>query len=175
MKKIEKVISILTSIVSTLSYLGFLAVMVLIVVDVVMGKVTGGVTRVIGAYEIIQYLLLCGVFASFAYTQSLHGHVHVTMLISKFPQKLRFLIYGITYILSAATAALLTYAAAAQANYSISAGTKTGVLGIPLFPFFWVECFCMAIFAITLVWDVIKSFIAMFNKEVAEEIQSTWA
>lgn len=172
MKKIDKGISLLTGIVSTVSYIGFLAVMAVIAIDVVMRKMFGnGIT---GAYEIVQYVLMCGVFASFAYCQSLRGHVHVTMFISKLPAKPRFLVYGLTGLLSTIAAIALTYAASVQANYSFTAGTKTGVLGIPLYPFFWVECFCMAIFAITLFWDVVKSIMAMWNQEAAEDIQSSW-
>ena len=173
MKIIDKVVSVLTSIVSTLSYVGFLAIMALIAVDVFLRKFfRGGVT---GTYELVQYLLMCGVFASFAYTQSLRGHVHVTMFIAKFPKHLRFIVYGLTGVFSTVAAVVLTYAAAIQTNYSMTAGTKTGVLGVPLYPFFAVECFCMGVFAVTLAWDVVKSFIALGNQEVADDIQSSWS
>lgn len=171
-KKIDKISLTLTSVVSIVSYVGFLAVMLLIVVDVLLRKVVGsGVT---GAYEMVERLLMVAVFASFAYTQSKQGHVHVTMFISKLPSVLRFILVGLTGILSSGAAFLLAYAAVLQAKSSLALGTKTGVLGIALCPFFWVEAVCMAVFGIALLWDVIKSFAAIKNKEVAQEIQSHW-
>lgn len=171
-KKIDKISLALTSVVSIVSYIGFLAVMLLIVVDVLLRKIMdSGVT---GAYEMVERLLMVAVFASFAYTQSKQGHVHVTMFISKLPNAVRFVLVGLTGILSSGAAFLLAYAAVLQANSSLALGTKTGVLGIALYPFFWVEAVCMAVFGVALLWDVVKSFVAIKNKEVAQEIQSHW-
>lgn len=171
-KKIDAVLSRITGVVSLVSYLGFLAIMLLIVVDVVLRKLSGsGIT---GAYEMVERILMCGVFAGFAYTQSLQGHVHVTMLISHFPAKLRFIVFGLTGIISSFAAFALSYAAVYQASYSFSAATRTGVLGIPLYPFFWIEAVCMAAFGIALLWDAFKSFAAVGNKELAAQIQSNW-
>ncbi len=171
-EKIDKGLSRITGIVSIISYGGFLAVMLLIVVDVVLRKTID--TGVKGTMEMVERMLMCAVFAGFAYTQSLQGHVHVTMLISHFPAKARFAAFGVTGIISAAAAFVLTYAAVYQANVSYSMSTRTGVLGIPLFPFFWVEAVCMAMFGVTLLWEVIKSFAAIGNQKLAEEIQSSW-
>ncbi len=171
-KKIDRALLGFTTTVSLVSYVGFLAVMLIIVVDVLQRKITG--TGINGAYELVERILMCGVFAAFAYTQSLRGHVHVTMFISKLPSKPRFLVFGLTGILSSMGAFALAYAAVLQAQYSMSAGTMTGVLQIALYPFFFIEAICMAIFGLTLLWDVCKSFIAIGNKDVAEDIESSW-
>lgn len=171
-KKVDKVVHGITGIVSIASYVGFLAIMGIIVVDVVLRKLTSsGIT---GSYELVERVLMFAVFASFAYTQSLQGHVHVTMFVSKFPAKLRFVVLGLTGLLSAFAAFLLAYAAVVQANDALRKSTMTGVLGIPLFPFFWIEAVCMAAFGLALLWDVVRSFAAIGNQEVAEEIQANW-
>ena len=176
MKKVTNVLHKITGIVSLITHVSFLAIMVVIVADVILRKFGGaGIT---GAYEIVQVVLSAGVFAGFAYTQSEHGHVHVTLLISHFPQKIRFLVYGILAILSTAAAFFAAYGAylATLDNYKkfLNGAGTTGVLRIPYYPFYIIEIICMAMLGVALAWDMIKSFIAIGNKEVAEEIQSTW-
>ena len=176
MKKITDIIHKITAAVSVITHISFLAIMIIIVVDVIWRKAGGaGIT---GAYEIVQVVLAAGVFAGFAYTQSEHGHVHVTLLISHFPQKLRFIVYGLLAILSTAAAFIAAYGAflGFQDNYKkfLNGAGATGVIGIPYFPFYIIECICMFMLGVALAWDMIKSFIAVGNKEVAEEIQSTW-
>ena len=177
MKKVTNIIHKITAAVSVITHVSFLAIMVIIVLDVILRKAGGsGIT---GAYEIVQVVLAAGVFAGFAYTQSEHGHVHVTLLISHFPQKVRFLVYGILAILSTAGAFLAAYGAylAAVDNYKkfVNGGAgSTGVIRIPYYPFYIIEIICMVMLGVALAWDMIKSFIAIGNPEVAEEIQSTW-
>lgn len=172
MKKIDSFFTRVTSIVSIVSYAGFFAVMLIIVFDVFLRRITG--SGISGTYEIVERTLMCGVFASFAYTQSLHGHVRVTMFFSKFPKVLRFITNALAYLFGAVAAAALTYAAIIQTGVSSSTGTKTGVLGMPLAPFFLIEAICMAIFAIVLLWEVVKSFAAIGNDELAEDIMKDW-
>ena len=177
MKKIDKILHKLSGIILILGYISFIGVMLVICIDVVMRKVaTNGIT---GAYEIVEVVLSVGVFAGFAYCQSEHGHVHVTLLLQLFPQKLRFFIYGLMSIFSTIAAFAVAYAAYLQAGDSYAkflkgAGT-TGVIRIPYFPFYWVEIVCMIVFGLTLAWDMIKNFIAIGHKDLAEEIQSTWS
>ena len=176
MKKFTDVLHKITAGVSIITHISFLAIMVIIVVDVILRKV--GNTGITGAYEMVQVVLSAGVFAGFAYTQSEHGHVHVTLLISHFPQKARFFVYGLLAVLSTLAACFAAYGAAlgAMDNYKkfLNGAGATGVLKIPYYPFYWIEAVCMGILAFALCWDMIKSFIAIGNKEVAEEIQSTW-
>ena len=53
-------------------------------------------------------------------------------------------------------------------------GESTANLLIPYWPFYIVECVAFALFTITLLVDCAKAFVAMFDHEVAEEVQSTW-
>lgn len=176
MKKVTGIIHKITAAVSVITHISFLAIMVIIVLDVIMRKV--GSSGITGAYEIVQVVLSAGVFAGFAYTQSEHGHVHVTLLISRFPQKMRFFVYGLLAVLSTAAAFFAAYGAylATLDNYKkfLNGAGSTGVLRIPYYPFYIIEIICMVMLGIALAWDMIKSFIAIGNKEVAEEIQSTW-
>lgn len=170
--KITKGINIFAKAVCGITFAAFMIMMILIVVDVCMRTITGSSLR--GTYEIVERLLMTGVFASIAYTQTQHGHVHVTMLLSHLPEKVAFVINGIMSLLSTVVILLVLYASILQTQFSYSYHTVTGVLYIPLWPFYVVESIGMAIFAVTVLWDTVKNFIALKNKEVAEEIKATW-
>ena len=175
-QKIDKILHKITACLSLVTHAAFLTIMVVIVVDVILRKVAN--TGIMGAYEIVQVVLSAGVFAGFAYCQAEKGHVHVTLLISHFPQKLRFLVFGLLSILSTVAAFYLSHAAYlaevdAYKKFLKGAGS-TGVIGIPFYPFYWIEVICMFIFGVMLAWDTLKNFIAIGNKEVAEEVQSHW-
>lgn len=164
-KKIDKVLLRINTVLSVLTYVGFVGIMLLMSADVLLRKLTGG--GIIGTYEIVQYVLMAAVFASFAYTQSLKGHIKVTMLLHVMPEKVRYLLAGIMGLLSTAAAGVVAWSAVQQALYSMSAGTKSGVLGFPYYPFYWIEVVGMAAYAVVLLWDALKSFGALGSQELA--------
>ena len=99
-EKIDRICAVFAKAVCVITFGAFLAVMFLIMADVAKRTATG--SAIIGTYEIVERLLMIGVFASFAYTQTRHGHVHVTMLISHLPQKAALIINGLMTAFSAA-------------------------------------------------------------------------
>mgnify|MGYP002624306823 CR=1 FL=1 len=147
---------------------------VLLTADVILRKVTGGVVSVKGAYEITQMALCTFIFSSWAYTQSVHGHIAVTMFISKMPQKLRFFCYSLMSLLSVVTMAFGTYAAFVQISAVKQSGESTANLLIPYWPFYIFEFVALALLTIVLLRDAIKAIIAIFDREMAEEIQAFW-
>ena len=172
LEKIDAVIGKFTLAVSAMSIIGILGVMLIIVCDILKRLITN--EALIGTYEIVERLLMCAVFASFAYTQYKKGHVRVTMLVTHFPQKLQFLLYALTCLASVILSGLLCYAVVGQVQYSYTAGTSTGVLFIPLYPFFIIECIAMAIYAITVLWDAVKGFLALGSKSAADFLTAGW-
>ncbi|MCL1828047.1 MAG: TRAP transporter small permease [Oscillospiraceae bacterium] len=162
-----------TTLISVITYAGFFAIMLLIVADVTLRKLLN--SPIPGAYEIVQYALMASVFASFAYCQSERGHVHITMIIRLMPQKLRFAAYSFTGLLSAVIAGYLGYAAIRQANQAFEANYTTGLLKFAVFPFFWIMAITMFLFTVAIFFDVIRSVIAIFNRDFADEIQKDWS
>ncbi|MCL1828561.1 MAG: TRAP transporter small permease [Oscillospiraceae bacterium] len=171
-KNIKSLMNKVTWIISLVAYGGFIALTAIIVADVFLRFIFNN--PIVGSYEIVQYVLMMAVFASFAYCQSLRGHIHVTMFIMLMPRKLKFSLYSITGLLSAGMAGLTGYAAALQAIMAKDSGYLTQILRIELYPFMWVECFGMATFAVVLLFDAICSGFAVFSKEFADEIQAEW-
>lgn len=171
MKKIEAYLSKLTSIVSIISYVGIFMIMILTVIDVFVRFVIG--TTVVGAYEIVERLLFCSVFASFAYAQTHKAHVHVTMLVSLFPVKIRMFFLGLTSVFSASICFVLAYAGSLQAMQAFTSNYTTGVLKIKLFPFYWVEFAAMVVLGLAILYDSLKCFAGITNYEISNEIDNS--
>lgn len=172
-KKIDKVLSRITNVFGFVAIALLAVVILLISFDVLLRRFSG--TNVKGAYEIVERLLLCIVFAGLSYTEMQRGHINVTMLISAFSRGIRFFIFGLMHLLSTAIGVYLAIAAYQQTLISAETKTVTSVLFIPLYPFFAVESICMVVFSVTLLWVGIKSFIAIKNDDLAAEIQGVWS
>jgi TRAP-type C4-dicarboxylate transport system permease small subunit len=147
-------------------------IMIMVSIDVVLGKLFN--LRITGTYEISQMILSALVFSSWAYTQTVHGHIHVVMFVSKMPKKLRFFCYGLTSIVSMATMAVAAYAVYHQIIAKYVSNERTGTLLIAHWPFYIFEFVALILLSVVLLRDAIKSIAAMGSNEFAEEIQSSW-
>ena len=127
-----------------------------------------------GCFELCTVALATLVFSSWAYTQSLHGHIHVTMFINAMPQKLRFVCFSLTSLISVVTMVFGAYGVWQQIGSVMASGECTGTLLIPFWPFYVFEFVAMVLLAIVLFIDSIKSIIAIGNKEIAADIQAHW-
>ena len=154
-----------------ISFVGIIAIVLLNVADVILSKFF---KPVLGAYEITQRLLLCTVFASFAYAQTKKTHINMTILIERLPVSIRFVFFTLMSLLSVFAAGALSYAAFYQGGIAMELGTKTEVLYIPLYPFFYVQALAMAAFVIVLIFDTVMSFIAIFREDFAKHVMSEW-
>ncbi|MDR2390362.1 MAG: TRAP transporter small permease [Planctomycetota bacterium] len=172
MRKFENALNRVIGWVSIVSYAGFFFIMALTVIDVFMRFAFNN--PILGSYEIIERTVFCGVFASFAYAQMHKSHIRITMLVRLFPRVLRYACVAFTGFLSAAIVLAMAYAAVIQARTAFTAHYVTGVLKIPLYPFYWIEGAMMFAFFVTLLFDAVKSMTAIFDEKAAREIQSTW-
>lgn len=172
MKKAENIVKKITGAVSIISFIGFFFIMALTVCDVLIRKISG--QSILGVYEIVERVMICAVFASFAYTQTSHAHVNITMLVAAFPQKLRFGVMAVNNLISGAVSVLVAYAAWRQCNVAMASNYTTGVLLIPTWPFYWVEIVSMAVLCLAFLFHAVMNAAAMFNKELAVELQANW-
>lgn len=172
MKQLEKIIKKITGILSVVSAVGFFFIMAITVCDIVIRYISGD--SILGVYEIVERMMICAVFASFAYTQTEHAHVQITLLVAKYPAKMKFVMLTLNYLLCAAASVFVAYAAVKQANVALSSHYTTGILLIPLYPFYWVEVVSMIVLCIAFLLDMGKSVAALFNREIADEILAEW-
>jgi len=170
MKRLEKIVKKTTGILSTVSFVGFVFIMAITVCDIVIRYISGN--SILGVYEIVERVMICAVFASFAYAQTEHAHVQITLVTAKYPAKLKFVMLALNNLLCAVASILVAYAAMKQAGVAFTSQYATGILQIPLYPFYWVVFVSMIVLCIAFLLDVVKSIAALFNREIAEEIQS---
>lgn len=172
MKQVEKIVKRITGVLSIISFVGFFFIMAITVCDILIRYISGD--SILGVYEIVERTMICAVFASFAYTQTEHAHVQITLVAAKYPPKLKFVMLALNYLLSAAASVFVAYAAVRQANVAMASHYTTGILLIPLYPFYWIECVSMIVLCAAFLFDMVKSIAALFNREIAEEIQAEW-
>ena len=171
--KIGKGIDKVTSAMSLVSYVGVTVIVLLTVIDVILTKTIS--KPILGAYEITEQLLLCTVFASFAYGQTKKSHINMALVISRLPRTLRYLCFAVMSFVSVVVAALMGYAAVLQAISNYQTNVVTANLFIPTFPFLIVEAVAMFIFALALLYDTVLSIGAIKNDEYAEIVASGWS
>lgn len=171
-EKFKNVISAISRYTGYLSYLCFALIILLTVVDVVLRKTID--KPIVGGYEIITYLLLVGVFASFAYCQVLRGHIQVTMILRLLPKRAVFIIYSITSALTAVIMSFVAYAAAQQAIYVMEKGFRSDTLHFVTYPFIWLECICMVVFALACILDTVQSVYAIFHSDLQDQLLAEW-
>ncbi len=147
---------------------------VVLFLDVVLRKATGGVVTIKGAYEIAQMLLSTFVFSTWAYTQSVHGHIEVVLVIQRLPQKVRFVLYAFTAILCVITVTFGAYGVYHQIFNAKASGESTANLMIPYWPFYIFEFVAFVLLGVVLLRDAFKAVYAIFSEEMAAEIQQDW-
>ena len=170
--KFTKVTDRLCDVINVISMATTVFLMATICVDVVTGNIFN--RPIPGVYELCQVILTVLVFTSWAYTQSKHGHIHVTMFVAMMPQKLRFFCFAVTSYLSTAIMVIATYAVWIITWDKKASAECTGTLQIPYWPFYLLEFIAFAFFTLILLRDSMKATVAMVNKEVADEIQASW-
>ncbi len=175
MEKVKKISAGFEKFTTAVGYLSFICVIAMVVLnvgDVLLNKIAN--KNILGAYEITQRLLMCAVFASFAYAQSKKAHINMTLIIAKLPRALRYILFSLMSVLSVVAAGAMTWAAYIQTLDCIAKGYVTEVLYIPLWPFYVVMILAMAIFTVTIIYDTVLYIIAIKRDDYAEMIEKDW-
>ena len=171
-KKVGDIINRIGKYMSVISFTGFLLIVAVTVVDIILRYVFN--SPILGSYEVVQYILLISAFLSFGYCQTLKAHISVTSLVRVFPSMGKALVYALTCTIGFAMSVFFTYAIARQAVYLRELGYISEVLRFSTWPIMWVVFLGMLFLAITLFWEMIRSFVAIANKEFAAELQKDW-
>lgn len=172
---LDKITTVTDKICYYVSYLSMAVIvimMALMTVDVIASHIFN--YRIPGAFEISEMVLSTLVFSSWAYTQTVHGHMHVTMFISKMPQVPRFICFGLTSLISVVTMVFGAVAVYSQIFSVMKSGECTATLLIPYWPFYIFEFLAFALMAIVLFRDAFKAIVAIGSKPIADEIEATW-
>lgn len=108
-----------------------------------------------GTHELTYLGLALIVFLSLGYTQQVKGHISVGVLIDLLPKRFQAIIDIVIYIFSIIIIGLLSWQIFAFGVRRIN--VITGDLGIPLYLFIFISGVGVAIYALTLTVDLLKS------------------
>jgi len=168
MKIIKRLLYRCAGAMGSISAIGYIAIIVLCVFDVALEKLIGKPIR--GSYELVERCMVIAVFASFAYAQVKKAHINMMILIERFPRFLRLLSLGLTSLLSVGTTGYAAYAAWTQSMTAMDMNQYTGILHIPLWPFYSLQSIAMYFFAIILLLDTIYVFGAIKSNRLNEMV-----
>jgi TRAP-type C4-dicarboxylate transport system permease small subunit len=172
MKTLTNVLNQISRCVAWLAMTGLAVMMFLTTIGVITRLIFGQPLR--GAYEIVEMIMAIVVFGSYSYTQTKHGHVHVTMIIAHLPNKIRFLFFAFTSLLSTGVIACTTMAMFQQAAKNAATGLTTGIVYLPQAPVYYASGVALLLFTLVLLLDAVKAVLAIFSKTYAEEIMASW-
>ena len=172
MKKFTEITNKISVCVSYLSMSAAVFIMIYMTLDVLLRHLFNA--PITGGYEISTLAMVILIFTSWSYTQTINGHIHVTMLIRVFPKVPRFVVFGLTSLLSAVVMGIGTYAAALLSIQQYNKHSCTGMLLVPHWPFGAIECIALGFFTLILLRDAIRAFMAIGNTEMAEAITEHW-
>ncbi|MDR2771749.1 MAG: TRAP transporter small permease [Clostridiales Family XIII bacterium] len=150
--------------VGVVSSIGYIFIIGLCVAEVFLEKLTG--MPILGSYEMIERAMIVAVFASFAYAQTKKMHINVPIVLNFFPRAAKLLSLGAMSAVATGVAFFMGYAAWTQCLTAKSMSQMTGILHIPLYPFYFVESVAMTIFGFILIIDTIMVFVSLKDKEI---------
>jgi tripartite ATP-independent transporter DctM subunit len=109
---------------------------------------------VLGAYDLTQLMMVVVVFFCIAYTQVNKGHVGVTVIVDRLPEKTQAPIESAGHFLGLILFSLIAWQSVVKANIMRIGGATTALLGVPTYPFFLVIAFGSVLMCLVLLLDL---------------------
>ena len=154
LNNLNEKISILSKLLSYAGALVLFALMLLTTMDVA-GRYLFNMP-LMGVFEVTEFMMVCLVFCSLAYTQSKKAHVAVDILIGQMSKKKQRMIDIVNYGISVIILALITWKSIERGFEVMATKEISGTLQIPVFPFLFVVGLGSAALCIEFLKDMIN-------------------
>ena len=155
-----------------ISALALAGMMAIIVVNVLLRKVFD--FGIPGAYDLVSMFLSFTILFAMVYTQQQKGHVHVTFIVMFFKGKARYFVWALGLALAAIMSGIFTYSCWNMWDLMMMVGTKFSTVPVPYWIFHMAATVCFALLTLVLVFDTIKAFAAIANKECAADVDQSF-
>lgn len=165
-RTLDKITGIITKAFAIVACVSLLFIVVIIIANIVgrsMGKAVIGVEEYFSMAEVVLIALALG------YTQHQHGLVHVGFFMKKFPKVGPFIMWAINQWVGVVIVALLLWQTIERVPM---VKQVTTALRIPLKPFYAVVAVGFAVYLLAQLYEAVKSTVAIFNKEVREQVSA---
>lgn len=111
---------------------------------------------ILGAVELIEFMMAIVVAFCIAYCAVMKGHVRVELVVERLPQRAQAIIDSITSLLGFGLFSLIAWRSFVHLNVVFDSKATSLVLLIPVFPFVGVVTLCSAMFALVLLADFLN-------------------
>jgi TRAP-type C4-dicarboxylate transport system permease small subunit len=118
---------------------------------------------VYGTYDVVCFLLVLVVVPALAHCAAQKGHIYLSILTDRFPQKVQLVIELIVYIISFIFFVLVTWQLGERATGTMHTGLLGMTSRIPVYPFIYFESLAVLILSLVFLRDII---------EIVKEIRS---
>jgi TRAP-type C4-dicarboxylate transport system permease small subunit len=147
---------------SVIGSIGLISMMLLVTVDV------GGRfffdKALIGAYELVEYLMIIVIFLGIPYGQINKQHVNVELFTAMLKGRVRAAVESITYLATIVIAVLLSWASVMQTIDIWKAKQSSQVLLIPQWPIATVMAIGCIVYTLALVVDFVRSLVRVTKR-----------
>jgi TRAP-type C4-dicarboxylate transport system permease small subunit len=109
------------------------------------------------SFEVIQIGMVVVVFGSISYSSTLDRHVGIDILVTKFSQRTRHVLSLASGLLSTCLFGLICWQSVMQGIQVMQRGTFTGILEIPLYPFYFIIAVCSGIVCLANCFSMLAS------------------
>jgi TRAP-type C4-dicarboxylate transport system permease small subunit len=143
-----------------LSYAGaaLLFLMMLLTVCDVIGRY-GFNSPIMGTFELTEFMMVCLVFSSLAYTQSQDGHIAVDILVSRFPKSIQEIAKMVNYLITLLVLMLIAWMSIERGFEMKASNQCSGTLLIPVYPFVFAVAFGSAAMGFEIIVNLIKTIL----------------
>lgn len=163
-QRIEAIIDRASKIMAIIASIGLTAMMLLTTADVI-GRYFFS-KPIWGTYELVSLLLIFAGTWGWGYCQKEKGHVSVTLLVDRFPKRLRMFFKSLTNLIGFAGFSLICWRIWEKALHYIALGNSglTQTLEIPYYPFMLALMISSAMMALVVMTDLIHSLTGLVRK-----------
>jgi len=143
---------------------GLFGMMIVVVIDVI-GRYAFK-HPLMGAYELVGYLMAIAGPWAIGYSQVQKGHIRVDFILKRFPNKGQAVITSIAYLIGVAVFSLLCWCMITKAQYfmSLTHGNTTDTMGIPIAPFVIMVAIGLGMLALVLLFDLVHTLAEVKKK-----------
>ena len=141
---------------AALEYIGMAFVILMMTLTVVHAVGRYGFDQPItGLIEMSCFMLVIIIFLTIPHTQVMKGHICITLVVDRFPQRTQAIIDSITYTLSLALSIVALWQSVVRGIYLSGSGYVTAMLGIPHFPFVFIVALGWGLIALAILLQLI--------------------
>lgn len=169
----EKIVDKISRGIAQVSMWAIFGIMFVLIVDIVI-RFFSESSALLGTYEMTEMAMIIIIYMGLSVTQFDKDHIHVVMLIERFPWRVRTFIESAVFAFTAYLCYTLFYACILQSKTIMKSGLTTQVLYIPHWPFMIIMAIGLGVLAIVFTLDTIQYLIrGIKNEKPTKPIEKT--